>query len=819
MAYISNYLFTGINHNITFNSSLENPISYNDTFIVGSDLYFGLNLTLLNTLRNSVGQSSINPVGTEFTLTVFLCNTVESNLTFSPLKTKQYTLGPLQTNNYIYESINSILEDFSNNDQLLESMSIAEIQKLKKSFKIIFRINPTSSPVLTLSVQNGDLVQDLHIVADTMQSGPYEVVFENVDILSPDDFTDSERQAAYSANINLLGAEGMRCFYPKDITSPRPLVFCVRANAANVENYDVYLSLFASYGYFCVSLFQDVTTATNLMFDNGIYDMENANAFGINQDNFFYGAIEYSSYHQGVITIGYLDHIQKNLSKINGGKFNNKIDFTKLISMGHSRGGGAAYNVYELLLYKNIPNNLISKFNTSLTVDNLKSLICLAPNKGDVLQPFGSITTVGSVFSSDAAKSTVVPPYNPSDDGTVAGYRYVEYTRGISQGNYSLLNSSTTSKLKLNTNIPTLFLYPEYDLDTDLTTNSLYRSTNLDSFGNIINKRKLILVKKLNHNGVSTPVWYPYPYNSLYSVKGYNVPSSSGIIFNNLSSRIMYLASKSLEFIAHSVYSANLNTDVYNNPNDFSSRQKSLLECFEFTEHPIQSTIVKTIDKFDSVNFTTNTSGWTLAYGIDKTIKDQLEFLSQSGYTLAPELYSKGLLFLNDGTFGGRNSGSTYPVDLTDKLYTANGKGLLLTYDSSLTQYNVSYSYPSNLDLSSGNFIRINGAQISTAPLNAPTLNETPLKFSLKLTDSSLLTSTLSCLNYNDGIADPSSFHQSSVTHYTYSQINSTNFRLQDFKQKQPTLDLSKIKQIDLLFGSLHGTTTGTIFIDSIYAI
>jgi len=818
MAYISNYLFTGINHNITFNSSLENPISYNDTFIVGSDLYFGLNLALLNTLRNSVGQSSINPVGTEFTLTVFLCNTVESNLTFSPLKTKQYTLGPLQTNNYIYESINSILEDFSNNDQLLESMSIAEIQKLKKSFKIIFRINPTSSPVLTPSVQNGDLVQDLHIVADTMQSGPYEVVFENVDILSPDDFTDSERQAAYSANINLLGAEGMRCFYPKDITSPRPLVFCVRANAANVENYDVYLSLFASYGYFCVSLFQDVSTVSGLVFDNGVFDMQNAYTFGLDQTFLFFGPIESGTYQHGVITIGYLDHLQKNLSKINGGKFNNKIDFTKLISMGHSRGGGAAYNVYELLLYKNNPNSLISKFNTNLTVGNLKCLVCLAPQKGDVLRPFGSITTIGFPTASEAGLLNVVPTYNPIVSGLTAS-RYCEYTRGISQASYSLLNSSTASKLKLNTNIPTLFLYPEYDYDTDVVTPILYRSTNLDSSGNVINKRKHILVKKLNHNGITTPVISLNSYNGLLSIKGYNVPSSSGIIFNNLSSRIMYLASKSLEFIANSVYSADLNTDVYNNPNDFNSRQKSLLECFEFTEHPVQSTIIKTIDKFDSVNFTTNTSGWTLAYAIDKIFKNHLEFLSEPGYTFASELFSKGLLFFVESIHTGRHDEFTYPVDFADKLYTATGKGLLLTYDSSLTQYNVTYSYPSNLDLSSGNFIKINAAQISTAPLNSPTLNETPLKFSLKLTDSALLTSTLSCLNYNDGIADPSYFQTSGITNYTYSQINSTNFRLQDFKQKQPALDLSKIKQIDLLFGSLHGTTTGTIFIDSIYAI
>ena len=821
MAYISNYLFTGINHNITFNSALENPISYSDTFTVGSDLYFGMNISFLNQLRTSMGQSTIAAPGIgNYTVTVFLCDSIDGSLNFVNVKnTKQYVLGPLQTNAYIYESINTILENYSNNDQLLESMRTTEIQKLKKSFKIIFRINLNSSPVLTQSIQNGDLVQDLYILADTMQPGPYEVVFENVDILSPNDFSDAERKAAYSANINLLAFEGMRCFYPQNLSTlgPIPLVVCVRANGGNVESYDPYLSLFASYGYFCICLFQDVSSNSVFLFDNGIYNMPDAYKFGVNQGDTFIGAIETGSYHHSVITIGYLDHIKKNLNKINSGKFNNKIDFTKIIPMGHSRGGGAVYNLYELLLYKSNANNLILKFNTDLLHTSIKGIICLAPNKGDVLQSTGSICNIGSPVVIPEAQSSVVPPWNPNIPG-LTGARYCEYIKGISQGQFSLLNSSTTAKLKLNTNIPLLFLFPEYDMDTNLNTLVLYRSSNLNSSGSVINNKKIILIKKLSHNGVSNPAWMWYTYNGMKSIKGYDVPSASGIIFNNLSSRIMYLASKTLEFIANSVYSANINSDIFNNPNDFNNRKKSLMECFEYTEEPVTNTIVNTIDTFDSVNFTTNISGYTLASAIDKSVKDHLTFISESGYTLAPDLYSKGMIFFQDATTP--REGNTYPEDITDKLYSASGKGLLISYNSSNNVYNVTYTYGSpRLNIASAKFIKINAAQITSAPLNTPTLIETPLTFSLSFTDTSNRAATLSCLNYNDGIADPSTFVQAQTTEYSYSQVNSINFRLQDFIQKTPNLDFSNIQQIDLYFGSAYGSTQGTVFIDSIYAI
>lgn len=823
MAFKTEYLYAGVPHNIVVDASLENPISYNDTFTVGETLYFGLRLVFLNGLRTSMGQGVIAaPFIGNYTVTVFLCDSIDGGLNFVNVRNvKQYLLGPL-VNSFIYENITTILENYSNNDQLFESMSAAEIQSLKKSFKLIFRINLTSSPNVTQSIQNGDLVQNLFLVADTMQPGPYEVNFEHIDLLSPNDFTDQERQDAYSLNVNLIMGEAARCFYPKNINAlaPIPFVFCVRANAGNVENYDTYLSLFASYGYFCMSFFQDVTTTGQFIFDNGIYQMTDTYQFSRNQQLSFSGGLESGSYQHGIITIGYLTHIEENLDKIAGGKFNNKIDFSKLIPMGHSRGGGAIFDTYELLLYKNNANNLISKFNTPRSHTDIKCMIALAPSKSDVLGASGSIFEIATPICAPEALPSVVPPYDGNFLG-LTSYRYYEYAQGISQPQYSLLNSSNVSNLRLNVNVPLLFLYPEYDADTDINTLTLFKATNIDANGNIVNDKKIIFIKKLDHNGVSNNIFSWWPINGLKSIRLYGQPSQSGLIFNNLSSRTLYLASKSLEFIAKNVFGSYLNTDVLNNRRDFSARKQALMNCFEYTEQPKTSSIVRLIDGFTGgITFATNIVGYTFADGIDKSVKDHLAFISEPGFTMAPDLYAKGLIFLNNLIENSASrKGNTYPEDIFDQLYTSYDNGLLVSFDNTLSEYFVGYTFSPAIDLTGASFLYVNAAQISSAPLNAQTETETPTILGIRLIDSSLRAATLLCLNYNDGIADPSSYFIAGGTAYTYSQINKISFRLQDFLNRESTMALNQITNLEVLFGSNYGTTQGTIFLDSIYAI
>lgn len=827
MAHQTEYLYTGITHSVSFNSNMETPISYNDTFTVGWDVNFGIGFTFYNNIRSSMGQSTISNIS-DYTLIAFLCDSIDGSLNFVNVHSvKQYPLSSL-TSGYILTNLTNFLEDFSNNDLLLENMSQTEIQKLKKSFKSIFRLVPNNSIVTTQSIQNGDLVQDLSLVVDPMQSGPYEVNYETIDILSPNDFTDNERQIAYGLNVNLLTGEGARCFYPKNLSElgPIPLVFCVRANAGNVEQYDTYLSLFASYGYFCISLFQDVTSAATFLFENGIFDLSDAYSYGLGQGDTLTGGIELASIQHGIITVAYIDHIKKNIDKISGGKFNNKIDFTKLIPMGHSRGGGAVISFYELIKNKTTATNLIGKFNTTIDESHIKCILALAPNKGDILQPAGSLTSL----CVPGAIPSEYPNMNPPSDSTLtglSGYRFVEYSQGISQPQTYLINSSNVSKLKLNINIPILFLYPEIDLDTDVNTLTLYKSVNVNNSGERINRKKIIFIKRLDHNGISLPAIPAHYTNGLDSIQYYDFRTNFGLIFNNLTSRILYLASNALHFISDSVYASGLNTDIFYNTKDFTPRNKALADCFEITEHGTTGNILTTIDNFSTQGFTTNIVGFTFGDAIDNDFKTHLNFLSEPGYTGAIDLYSKGLIFFQLTDIIDNRLGSTYPANIFDRLFLASDNGLVFSYGDATnpgSSYFIKYDYSASpIDLSSADFIEVSACQISGSTLNNYSEFASPLIFGLKLKDQSSLESSLLCLNYINGLPDPSPFNILSGALagdlYTYSPITGVKFRLQDFAYKTAGLCLANITELSLLFGSDYGTTKGTVFIDEIVTL
>ena len=91
--YISNYLFTGISHSTVLDASLETPITVNDSFVVGTPLYFGVSSIKYNQLRSTMGQSAIINFSL-YTMTVFLCDSIDpSNDSFINVrKIKQFVL-------------------------------------------------------------------------------------------------------------------------------------------------------------------------------------------------------------------------------------------------------------------------------------------------------------------------------------------------------------------------------------------------------------------------------------------------------------------------------------------------------------------------------------------------------------------------------------------------------------------------------------------------------------------------------------------------------------------------------------------------------
>jgi hypothetical protein len=671
-------------------------------------------------------------------------------------------------------------------------MTTAEIQKLKKPFKIIFRINTSANT--TESIQNGDLVQNFNLLVDGLQPGPYEVQFEQVDLVSPNDFSDSERKTIYGKNLQMLLAEGIRCFYPKNINSlgPIPLISVVRANGGNDENFDIYLNLFASYGYFCAVFPIEITSANELIFDKGETETDYVYDFTLNSS--LNGVGVGSKTQNAIALVGYIDHLNKNTSKIAGGKFNNKIDFTKIISMGHSRGGGVALSLYEVLLYKSNANSCITQYNTTFDSSNIKCIVALAPDKT------GAIDSTNSNFYLD---------------GTTVEY----YQKGITAINYTTIDGSNVSKFKLEYNVPTIYIYPEFDQDTDAQTLGNYKCTNIDSSGNVINDKKVLIIKKLNHFGAANWSDYNPAFTRLRGNRSYNLQTNEGLRFNNMSSRIKYAASKVLQFISNAVYSSGINIDNLNNRLDYPSYESSIMSCFETTEHIKLSNIIKNIDGFTSSSplFTTNIpiSGYTFGDSVDSQIKNNILAMCAVGYTAAINSYSKGLLYYIPPS--STSYGATYPSDVFDKLIGANSNGLLFTFTDGLTTSYFSYSYtpPNYLDLSGCSFIHVNAAQIKGSTYNL--VDETPCYFALRLYGPGGTFATLGSFNYSNGIPEyPANFFVEGFTFSTMNHINPIKFRIQDFLNKNPTLGITSIQEMRLMFGSSWGTTQGTIFLDSI---
>jgi hypothetical protein len=810
--YISNYLFTGISHSTVLNASLETPITVNDSFVVGTPLFFGVSSIKYNQLRSSMGQSAIIDFSL-YTMTVFLCDSIDpSNDSFINVrKIKQFVLGNV-VNQYQYQNISNVFEDFSNNDVLLDSMTANEIKKLKKSFKLIFRINLTSNIITTQSIQTGDLIQNFNLITDAMQPGPYEVNFEHIDIVSPKDFTDSERLSFYQNNINAILHEGIRCFYPKNISSlaPIPLVTFVRANACFIESHDVYLNLLASYGYFCISIPVDVSGSDVTIFDNGILDyIQNPWYFTGLEINTFSGTGG-ATISWGYMHLGIIDHIQKNISKISSGKFNNQIDFTKIIPMGHSRGGGSIIGLYQLLQYKLQANNLIEHLNTNISTESIKCLIPFTPGVSEVIQSDGSIAQIAQPVTNPNFSNTIIPPAGGDVNFT---QRYYTYTRGISQPQFYRLNSDNVQKLKFNINVPTLLVYPELDNDVPTIAPLMYRCLNLNSTGNITARKKFLCIKKLPHNGVGIPPPSLWTTNGLLSSKYQNFKNTNGIILNSLSSRIRYLASKVLYFISESVYNHALNQDIITNTVDFDDRYESLGNCVDITEFTEQNKIINYIDDFSTKKYTTDIIGATIGLCLSKKIISGLSFISESGFTLAPELCAKGLLFMDQSD--NRGPDITFENDPFGRIYSGQNKGLLFSFNSSQNIINYNYS-PSTINLSGASFIHIDIGQLPGSTFNID--DNKNLHFCLGIKDNNNQEVILSTFNYNNGAPDPCFYEISGITYWSFTNLAPIKFRLQDFEMKNQLLNLSTIESITLYFGSLAGTTFGSAYIDGIYA-
>ena len=127
----------------------------------------------------------------------------------------------LSSNNISSSSIIVSIKDIIGNishDYLCDTMTIDEIFNLYKNFKIVFRIF-TGSLTDKFTILATDIIQDLNIVLNTAEVGPYNVKLHEMDLVSPEIFDSVERLEIYTEQRHFLGYERLRIFYPENNSS------------------------------------------------------------------------------------------------------------------------------------------------------------------------------------------------------------------------------------------------------------------------------------------------------------------------------------------------------------------------------------------------------------------------------------------------------------------------------------------------------------------------------------------------------------------------------------------------------------------------
>jgi len=332
MAITINPLVTSVLKNKVF-SDYELDFAFSDTIKCTAPIYFAINLNYLNELFSNaslptVTSQSIN-TNTK-SLIVFLCSSIDGNDNFVNASIKTYSLSSANLSDGILrQSLSGVDKTFTlTHDDLCDISTQEECYQLCKEYKIIFRITNTSSPILTQSLQNGDIVNDFKLMFDTFQNGPYSVAMKNIDIFSPQNFSFNEMLEVYTNNAGLFSNETQRFFYPSELESLAacPLLLILHGQNHNFMNYDTYANIFASYGYVVICVCKEAG------------------------DNV-------SAPSSGSRPAMIIRHLQLYSNKFENGIFNNKIDFDKIFLIGHSVGAASiAAFVDQLTNNNSIPS-------------------------------------------------------------------------------------------------------------------------------------------------------------------------------------------------------------------------------------------------------------------------------------------------------------------------------------------------------------------------------------------------------------------------------------------------------------------------------
>lgn len=742
-----------------YDPSLSLFYNINDTFLPSQKLAFTCPLSTLNSLLSlSINSGNIS----SYKLYVRISSDVSGSTINSILFEDTITLS---SNNISSSSIIVSIKDIIGNishDYLCDTMAIDEIFNLYKNFKIIFRIF-TGSLTNKFTILATDIIQDLNIVLNIAEVGPYNVKLHEMDLVSPEIFDSDERFEIYNAKRLFIGYERLRIFYPENCpdTNKCPLLIFSHGNGQYTSGYDLYLGDLASYGYICCSVTIDPNVNEN----------------------------------QCVLIVDIIDYFKSYLNRLNP-DIANKIDFTKINLGGHSRGGAVAIAAAQRILNKQYSYNIANK---QVFFEHLKSLVLFADAANGACQYENILNTVSALYGIGygAWPSTSITEndlkyfdmfinlpiiniqgttdFDSSLSDIVYGYGFSwDVKRNIPECTNIVVNNFFHDQLQSFTKVPQYYYYYNRDIVGNprwsYDESRIVYNTNLPAITDV--KSELILF--LNR----------YNFNSK-KLKKLNYKDS------NLHDKKIIKNNKKL---------------ISKNIKENYSELKYILDSFNGI----------TLSYAGATGLTLTNIGVTYDFAVDKIMADT----ALTTYSLSDVNRFKAYI---DAVYQNRIklelgpiSGSFYQ-DFAG-IVGFNYRGLYAPIQSNFL---MGYTYSSAITFSENNYLVLNGSLKLMEPLSSG--NTMEAHFYMTLIDASNNMATISSKLNGNGFKPPFNPYKVNTIDYDayevaggsqYTYHNNIYFRAGDFYLTNPSLDLNNINQILLSFGPDYGSTSANLCLD-----
>jgi hypothetical protein len=754
-----NKILTGITLN-NYDPSLSLFYNINDTFFPSEKLAFTCPLATLNSLLSlSINSGNIS----SHKLYVRISSDVSASTINSILFEETISLDASNiTNNSFIVSIKDIIANISH-DYLCDTMSTDEIFNLYKNFKIIFRVF-TGSLSDKFVILATDIIQDLNIVLNTAETGPYNVKLHEMDLVDPQIFDEEERYEIYKEHRHFLSYERVRIFYPENApnTNKCPLILFSHGNGQYTSGYDLYLSDLASYGYICASV-------------------------TINPDN---------NESQSQLLIEIIDYFNNYLNRLNI-NISNKIDLSKISFGGHSRGGGVAIHAAQKIQNKEY---IFKVKNKQVDFNNLKSLILFADAANGSCYYQNIYTLIAADFINNAEDSF---PTHPKTTITENDLKYFDMFINIPifnlQGTEDIDSSSSDVvygygfSWDVKRNIPEILnIVPDSLAHGELQSFSKYSRFDYNTHAFV----------SLTGN----PTW---AFDESRFVYNTNLPK-----LNDCKSELILFLGRhnfnSLKIKKLNYKDTNLNDKkIYKQNKKLIS--KNIKENYSEIKYILDSFNGITLSYAGATGLTLTNIGVTYDFAVDKEVADTI--LSARGFD------EERFKIYADAVYQNRIKLEGPPTNFNQDfagIIGFNYRGLYAPIESNFL---MGYTYPNSLTFSENNYLVLNGSLKLLEPLSSG--NTMEANFNLTLIDGSNNSATVSSKINGSGFKPPYNPYKAGTLSYDDATPSSqftyhTNiyFRAGDFYITNPSIDLNNINQILLSFGPDYGSTIAHICFD-----